>query len=503
MVATDTMLMADGAAVVGDGSASRLLELAPARQGLAVAAAGAEHVGGVDARTLAVDVRQVGEHVHALALLAQAVAQAVFNFVQQIVDVTPVGGSFQGVHCVTGRPQAMAQVGKTKAVLRPLLAQQGTGEHPAEALEQALGLFHRERVLRAVAGDAEGQHALAGAGAAQGQVFFQPGDLPGVAGQGQLGLGLDGVGQAQHRQRHARLHQGADAGQSLLPAGQEHGKELLLLGQPGDPYLDLGDHPEAPFRTEDQLAQIRAGGRGRKGRDLQGAGESLDLAAGKQLLDAPIAQRLLTAGTAGHPATEGRQLPGLREVAEGVAARAQLGLHLRAIGAGGEGGDQAALVEIEQLGHALQRQGQYRLLGLNWVDMPGHRGAAAVGDDDHILLTGPGQQLADLRGGFRQGHAIGKHAEITGAHGQPVRQALSARMAHAHLGIQTDQRMASRQARRRHLSQHLRQAGVGQRLTCADPRFKESTAIGWQLHLRGLVTPSVPTSHLPLPCVFR
>ncbi|MCY1337696.1 hypothetical protein D9M69_235310 [compost metagenome] len=322
-----------------------------------------------------------------------------------------------------------------------------------------------------------------------------------MAGQGQLGFGLDGIRQAQHRQRYARLGQLADRRQRLVPARQEHRIEALVLGQPADPHLDLGDHPEAPFRAKHHFAQVGAGRRGREGGHLQRPGEGLQGAAGEQLLDAPVAQRLLATGAAGHPAAEGRQLPRLRKMAECVAAGTQLALHLRAAGAGAEGGQAALLVEVEQAVHALQREGQHRPGAGLRVDVPGHRGAAAVGDDDHVLRGRPGQQLADLRGGFRKGHAVGERAEVALAHRQPVRQALAAGVAHAGLGIGADQRM-SRQARGRHLRQHAGQAGVGQRLAGTDPCRQEGRAVRGQLHHRGLIAPTVPAPHGILLCIF-
>ena len=75
-----------------------------------------------------------------------------------------------------------------------------------------------------------------------------------MAGQGQLSFSLDGVGQAQHRQRHASLSQAANGAQRLLPVGQKHRIEILLLGQAGDAHLDLGNDAEAPFRTHEDFA---------------------------------------------------------------------------------------------------------------------------------------------------------------------------------------------------------------------------------------------------------
>ena len=79
--------------------------------------------------------------MHLLALFAQAVAQAGLNLVQQVVDIAPVGGGFQGVHRITGGPQAMAQIGEAEAVFCPFLAQQGAGKHAVKTLQQLLRLL--------------------------------------------------------------------------------------------------------------------------------------------------------------------------------------------------------------------------------------------------------------------------------------------------------------------------------------------------------------------------
>ncbi|MNO54953.1 hypothetical protein D3C76_454340 [compost metagenome] len=222
---------------------------------------------------------QVGEHVHSLAFGGQGLAQAVFNEVEQVVDIAPVSGGFEGVDHVTGVPQVLAQVGETEAVLRPLLAEQGAGEHAAEGLEVLSRLFQRQRVLPTIAGHAEGQQALARTGAAQFQILFQPGDLLRMTGQRQLRFGFHGVGQAQHRQRNARLSQLADGLQCLGPRGQKYTVETLIGRQRTDPHLDLGNDPETALATQHHFAQIRPGGRGRKGWNMHRPGEGFQRSA--------------------------------------------------------------------------------------------------------------------------------------------------------------------------------------------------------------------------------
>ncbi|MNZ47272.1 hypothetical protein D3C78_649800 [compost metagenome] len=152
---------------------------------------------------------------------------------------------------------------------------------------------------------------------------------------------------------------------------------------------------------------------------------------------------------------------------QGIAAGAQLAFHLRAVGAGAEGGDQAVLVQLQQAAHVFEGDGQHRFVRSRRIDVPGHRGAAAIGDQQAILLLGETQQLANLCSGLWIGHAVGEHTELAFAHRQPVRQALAAGMQHAVARLADDQRMLG-QARGRHFRQHAVEAGIGQRVAGAD-----------------------------------
>ncbi|MNF85168.1 hypothetical protein D3C84_675550 [compost metagenome] len=234
------------------------------------------------------------------------------------------------------------------------------------------GLAQGQGILPPVTGHAKGQQAFARAGTAQGQVLLQPGNLLRMARQGQLGFGFHGVGQAQHRQRHAGLGQLADGLQGAVPVGQEHTVEAFIGRQRADPHLDLGNDPETAFAAQHHFAQIRAGRRGRERRDFQWPDEGFQGSAREQLLDTPVAQGLLATGATGHPAAQGRQLPRLRKMPQGVAPCAQLTLHLRPGGTGAEGGQQALLIEIEQATHARQGHGHHRPCGQRRVDVPGH-----------------------------------------------------------------------------------------------------------------------------------
>ncbi|MNZ85448.1 hypothetical protein D3C78_1042410 [compost metagenome] len=57
---------------------------------------------------------------------------------------------------------------------------------------------------------------------------------------------------------------------------------------------------------------------------------------------------------------------------QGVAARSQLAFHLRAVGAGTEGGDQAFLVQFQQAIHVFEGDGQHRLVRSRRIDVPSH-----------------------------------------------------------------------------------------------------------------------------------
>ena len=118
-----------------------------------------------------------------------------------------------------------------------------------------------------------------------------------------------------------------------------------------------------------------------------------------------------------------------------VAAGTQLRLDFRPARPGAEGGDTAGLVEIEQAIHLRQGQGDDRTAGRRRRDVPGHRGAAAVGNHDEVALGRQVQQLAHLLATLGPGHGVGKDAELSRAHGQPVGQALAARVANAELRV--------------------------------------------------------------------
>lgn len=145
-----------------------------------------------------------------------------------------------------------------------------------------------------------------------------------------------------------------------------------------------------------------------------------------------------------------------------VATGAQLAFHLRATGAGAESRQQALFVEVDQAAHPRQRNRHHRPRRVWRVDVPGHRRAAAVGNQAQVLRLGERQQLADVFGGLRECHGVGVIAQRAFAQRQPVRQALPASMQQTVMGIDAVQRVF-RQPRDRHTRQRRFQRRVGQR----------------------------------------
>ncbi|MNO54952.1 hypothetical protein D3C76_454330 [compost metagenome] len=111
-----------------------------------------------------------------------------------------------------------------------------------------------------------------------------------------------------------------------------------------------------------------------------------------------------------------------------VAFRSQLTFDLRPTRAGAERRQQALFIEVDQAVHPRQRHRHHWPLRIRWIDVAGHRCAAAIRDQAQVLFMGERQQLADVLGGLGKGHRIGIIAQRTFAQRQPVRQALSPRM---------------------------------------------------------------------------
>ena len=280
--------------------------------------------------------------------------QGVFDLGQQTRHVVPGRGRLQGVHGIAHVPQRVAQVRRAEAALHPLVAEASPGGDAAMGPAQVKYLLPRGAGVGGAAGEATQQHALTLAHAANAEQRLQQTDQPLVAGQGQRRLRLARRAQPQQRQRPAPLYDLAHSGHPGGELREEDGVELLVLRQRRHADGGLGQDAQPPLRAKHQLAQVGAGGRGGEGRQAQRAGGRQQRAAGKQALDAAIAQRLLAAGACGHPAAQGGVLERLREVAQGEAARPQLGLQFGAGHARAERGQVTDAVEAQKLVHAPQ-----------------------------------------------------------------------------------------------------------------------------------------------------
>ena len=97
---------------------------------------------------------------------------------------------------------------------------------------------------------------------------------------------------------------------------------------PGGPGVEAqagrGDDPEGALGADEQLGQVRAGGRpgaAPVGADDAAVGQR-DLEADHHVLDLPVAGRVLAGPPAGQPAADGREVHRLGPVPEGVARAA-------------------------------------------------------------------------------------------------------------------------------------------------------------------------------------
>src|SRR6185369_17641876 len=92
--------------------------------------------------------------------------------------------------------------------------------------------------------------------------------------------------------------------------------KFLALGERRHAHRRLGENSHAPLGAEDRFLEVGTRGRGGKERQLQRPRGRDEGAAREELLDAPEAERLLSARARRDPPAERRELEGLREVPE-------------------------------------------------------------------------------------------------------------------------------------------------------------------------------------------
>lgn len=86
------MLMADGSAILHDGLGGSGFEAFPSLEGLLIGLGRSKYDGGIDARSLRVEVGEMGEHMDTLALLFEHTTQGGFDALHHPIYVLPVSG---------------------------------------------------------------------------------------------------------------------------------------------------------------------------------------------------------------------------------------------------------------------------------------------------------------------------------------------------------------------------------------------------------------------------
>ena len=191
--------------------------------------------------------------------VAGRLAQGALHGRHHAVDIGPVGGGFQGIDDVPQLPQGLAQVGRAKAAVLPLLAQGRAGADAARAANHAVGAPQRRAALVPTAGHAIGEHAFARAHAPPGQVFFQGAHQFRVPGQHQLRGRFHRAAQAQHGQLLFALHDGAHRIAGADPIREKGHVEGLVLRQGQNPDLHLGQYSHPPLGAQHHFPQVGSG----------------------------------------------------------------------------------------------------------------------------------------------------------------------------------------------------------------------------------------------------
>ncbi len=164
------------------------------------------------------------------------------------------------------------------------------------------------------------------------------------------------------------------------------------------------------------------------------------------------------------------------------------------ISSGPERGEQAGPVEALETGQAFEADREPGRTVLGNVHPAHDAGPAAVGDDGRARVSSEAQQIAHLLPGRWEGDAVGDRSGAAGSKGDPVRQALAARVAQADLGVAIDQAVG-REAAGAHGRHDIGQERIpGRRARADDPPERSQPARG-DLVADRLIAPTVPAPH--------
>ncbi len=240
MILADPMLVGDRATLAHDRFADRGFERAPARKARVEVWSDPEHEGRIDARTLRVDVREMGLGVACLAEPRHGVAAGGLDRLHRRPHPRPVDRRLHRVDRVTCRPQGVPEIGAPEAARAPFPAKQRSGRNRVMAAQHGGRLTLHGLDLRGASGEPGQEKDLVVAAAAQGKVAFEPVDRASAAREPQGCQGLGRVGEARHRQTDPRLGQFPRRRLARLPAGQEKAEERLPLRQRARPAPSRG-----------------------------------------------------------------------------------------------------------------------------------------------------------------------------------------------------------------------------------------------------------------------
>ena len=152
--------MADGSPVAYNRSGSSGLHSLPAQKGLFMVVTEPENGGCVNARTLWIEMRQVGKSMHPLAFLGHGLMEGGFQGRHHGIHLWPVRDGFKGVHAIAFLPQGIPQVGGSETILRPFAAEVSAQSEPCGPLKLARCHPARAATLRSGSCNGHNQHTF-------------------------------------------------------------------------------------------------------------------------------------------------------------------------------------------------------------------------------------------------------------------------------------------------------------------------------------------------------
>lgn len=436
--ASDAVVVSDRSAGFHEGRARGPFDRRPAGDGRLGSIGRWKEKSEVEGGAVPIRVGKVAEHLDA-GLPAQRVCEGRPDAGAGFKSARPGDCGLQGVGGPAPVEEILSKIGVPKTITEPLFPGGGAETDPTllsddlPRPEEGLG-----NLVRLTRGPGEHQAGVLGDPSKAEPGADEAGAGHMAQADGHRHTGFIGIRETQHEETGIRQTELPIGFEGLLKIGKEKGLHPLPGGTWPGAHRDLRDQAETTLRAHDQLSEIGPRGRGRKSGKAPVSLRRCQDETRDHVLDAAVAQALLSGRPGRHPAAQGRQLPGLGVVAQAATMGLELGLHLRTGGAGAEYCVAGAFVKAEEAVHFLEVQDEDGLISEGSIDASGHRGPTSEGDKPDLLFGAGFEDLPAFIRTLRSTDSVGNGLRRVAPQPDDIDEALAPGVAESVFAILRD-----------------------------------------------------------------